>query len=131
MKYYCDTNFIIRYLIADNDLMFEESKEIFNQAKNGKLTLIIEQAVFTEVVFVLSSFYKVPKTKIYETLSELLIYKGIEVSSKECLILALNLYAVHNLHIVDCIIIANAKFNNIDIKSFDQKLLNLFNSNEE
>ncbi|WP_425364526.1 hypothetical protein [Candidatus Tisiphia endosymbiont of Mystacides longicornis] len=42
--------------------MFSKTKEIFEQAKTGHITLIIEQTVFTEVIFVLSSFYKVPYT---------------------------------------------------------------------
>ena len=58
MKYICDTNFIIRYLLADNQEMFTKTKEIFDKAKIGQVTLIIEQTVFTEVVFVLSSFIK-------------------------------------------------------------------------
>ena len=61
MKHSCDTNFILRYLIGDNLAMLAKTKEVFEQAKSGQITLLIEQTVFTEVVFVLSSFYEVPK----------------------------------------------------------------------
>ena len=63
MKHICDTNFIIRYLLADNHDMLVKTKEIFDKAKTGEITVIIEQAVFTEVIFVLTSFYKAPKNK--------------------------------------------------------------------
>ena len=121
MKYICDTNFIIRYLTADNQEMFLKTKELFDQAKTGEVNLTIEQAVFTEVVFVLSSFYKVPRDKISQTLSELLAYKGID-SEKEVLLLALNYYQQLNIHIVDCLLLAKSNFCKYPILSFDQAL---------
>jgi predicted nucleic-acid-binding protein len=121
MKYICDTNFIIRYLLADNQEMFIKTKEIFDKAKIGQVTLIIEQTVFTEVVFVLSSFYQVPKAKIAETLTELLTYKGID-SDIETLLSALDYYQRQNIHIVDCLLLAKSKSTNVPILSFDHKL---------
>lgn len=123
MKYYCDTNYIIRYLLGDNEELFDKTKELFHQAQTGKVLLIIEQTVFTEVVFVLSSFYKVPKDKIVNVLSELLVYKGIICEDKEVLLLALNIYAKYNLHIVDSILAAKAKIHNLPLLSFDSKLM--------
>ncbi|WP_341756179.1 MULTISPECIES: PIN domain-containing protein [unclassified Candidatus Tisiphia] len=124
MKYICDSNFILRYLLADNPEMFSKTKEIFDQAKIGHITLVIEQAVFTEVIFVLSSFYKIPKDKITLTLSEMLTYKGVQ-SDKNHLLLALDYYLKYNLHIVDCILLAKAVTTDLPVLSFDQKLLDL------
>ncbi|CAK6506690.1 hypothetical protein [Rickettsia helvetica] len=42
MKYICDTNFIVRYLLADDKNMFNKTKEIFEQVKTGQIILIIE-----------------------------------------------------------------------------------------
>jgi predicted nucleic acid-binding protein len=121
MKYICDTNFILRYLLGDNPAMLAKTKEIFEQAKSGQITLIIEQTVFTEVIFVLSSFYKVPKDKITQILAELLAYKGIS-GEKKVLSLALDYHCKHKLHIVDCLLIAKAKLTQTPILTFDQKL---------
>ena len=95
----------------------------FNQAKSGQITLIIEQTVFTEVVFVLSSFYKVPKDKIIQILTELLAYKGIS-GEKAVLSLALDYYRKHTIHVVDCLLLAKAKLTGIPVLTFDQKLNN-------
>ena len=124
MKYICDTNFILRYLLADNQKIFIKTKEIFDQAKTGQITLILEQTIFTEVIFILSSFYKVPKDKICSTLAEMLTYKGIQ-SDKKCLLLALDYYLQHNIHIVDSILLAKANTVDAPILSFDQKLIEL------
>lgn len=127
MKYYCDTNFVLRYLLGDNKEMLLKTKEVFEQVQTGKISLILEQTVFTEIIFVLSSFYKIPKNKISEILSELLAYKGIICEDKKSLLLALDLYYKENLHIVDCLLIAKAGIDNLDILSFDQKLISINN----
>jgi predicted nucleic-acid-binding protein len=131
MKYYCDTNFVVRYLLGDNQEMLLKTKEVFEQVQTGKVSLILEQTVFTEIVFVLSSFYKVPKNKISEILFELLAYKGIICEDKESLLLALDLYNRENLHIVDCLLIAKASASKLIILSFDQKLININNKNDK
>ncbi len=124
MKYYLDTNFILRYLLGDDKEMLEVTSEYFNKAQVGEITLILEQTVFTEVIFVLSSFYKVPRNKIAETFSNLLSYKAIEVDFKEALLNSLNLFSTTSLHIVDCILIAKSKSLGIEILSFDKELNN-------
>lgn len=121
MTYICDTNFILRYLIGDNPAMLAKTKEVFEQTKSGQITLLMEQTVFTEVVFVLSSFYKVPKGKIVQILTGLLAYKGLS-AEKEVLALALAYYRKHKLHIVDCLLLAKAKLTQRPILTFDQKL---------
>lgn len=121
MTYLCDTNFILRYLLGDNPAMLAKTKKVFEEAKAGQLTLLIEQTVFTEVVFVLSSFYKVPKDKIAQTLTALLAYKGLS-GEKKVLTLALAYYRKHKLHIVDCLLLAKAKLTPLPLLTFDQKL---------
>ena len=105
--------------------MFAKTREVFKQVQNGKTSLILEQTVFTEIIFVLSSFYKAPKNEIYKVLSELLAYKGIICEDKESLLAALELYNKEALHIVDCVLIARSKALKTPILSFDQKLLDV------
>ena len=38
MKSICDTNVILRYLLADNPEMFAKTKAIFDQDKIGRIT---------------------------------------------------------------------------------------------
>lgn len=122
MKYYCDTNFILRYLLADDEQNFIKAKNIFSSVQAGETSITIEQTVFTEVVFVLSSFYKVPKEKISGILRGFLSYKKVISEDKDSLLLALDIYDKQNLHIVDCILIAKSSIHNIEVISFDKKL---------
>ncbi|MGI4753080.1 MAG: PIN domain-containing protein [Janthinobacterium lividum] len=130
MKYICDTNFILRYLLADNYDMLVKAEEVFNKAKTGEITVTIEQAVFTEVIFVLSSLYKVPKSKICNILTEFLSYKGINCCNKEIIHLALKYYQELNIHIVDCLLLANVKKYDASVLTFDKKLASLIANKE-
>lgn len=102
-KYIADTNFILRYLLADNKEDYKKTKIIFEQARIGKCQIEIIQSVFAEVIFVLSSFYEVPKIEIVRILKSLLSYKGVKVDS-DIYSAALDIYLEDNIHIVDSIL---------------------------
>lgn len=116
-----DTNLIIRYLVADNKKLFEQAKNILDQVQGGDTKLAIELFVFTEVIYVLSSFYKVPKEEIKHALIDLISYRGI-VIEKEVIIKALEIFANTNLHIVDCLLAAKSFISNNNIATFDKEL---------
>ena len=118
-----DTNLIIRYLVNDNPDQYIIARDFFDLVKLGRIKAYLEQTVFTETIFVLSSIYNVPKERICSTLYDLLIYKGIYNPEKEVLLKSLAIYSETNLHIVDCIIAAKAKLHELEIQSFDQALI--------
>jgi predicted nucleic-acid-binding protein len=120
-KYIADTNFILRYLLADNQESYKQTKLIFEEARIGKSQIDIEQSVFTEVIFVLSSFYKVPRSEIVSILKSLLSYKGIKVDS-DIYPIALDLYLENNIHIVDAIIAVKTLSSDSELLTFDKKL---------
>lgn len=118
-----DTNLIVRYLVNDEPNLYKKARDFFDLVKLGKIKAIIEQTVFTETVFVLAKIYEIPRDKISYALNGLLEYRGIYNYEKEIILEALSIYKQTNLHIVDCIILAKAKIQNIDIESFDQELV--------
>lgn len=126
-KYILDTNFVLRFLLKDNAKQYKEAKEYFDKAIDGEITLILEQAAFTEIVFVLNSFYKIDKAIFVPELREILAYKGIETNI-EALSLTLDLYLEHNMHIVDCLLLALSNLDSQSIPTFDKKLNKLSNS---
>jgi predicted nucleic-acid-binding protein len=62
--------------------------------------------VLFQVIFVLKSFYKVPKEEIVSGLTELLRYKGITVKEKKTIQRTLELWREKNVEIVDCYLLA-------------------------
>lgn len=117
-----DTNLIISYLVNDEPNLYKKARDFFDMVKLGRIKAVLEQTVFTETVSVLNKLYQVPRDKICISLIGLLEYKGIYNFEKETLLEALIFYAQTNLSIVNCIIIAKAKLQNIGIEAFDQEL---------
>lgn len=121
-----DTNFIIRYLLADNKDQYKIACEFFKEVKAGRVKAIIKELVIAEVVFVLSSNYKVPRDRIAQSLCQFLPYKGIIMEDKEVVIQALGIYATNtNLHIVDAILASHAQSSKNQLLTFDKKLKKL------
>lgn len=123
-KYIADTNFILRYLLADNKEDYKKTKIIFEQVRIGKCQIEIIQSVFAEVIFVLSSFYEVPKIEIVRILKSLLSYKGVKVDS-DIYSAALDIYLEDNIHIVDSILAVKALLSDDELLTFDKKLQNV------
>lgn len=123
-KYIADTNFILRYLLADNKEDYKKTKIIFEQARIGKCQIEIIQSVFAEVIFVLSSFYEVPKIEIVRILKSLLSYKGVKVDS-DIYSAALDIYLEDNIHIVDSILAVKTLLSGDELLTFDKKLQNV------
>lgn len=123
-KYIADTNFILRYLLADNKEYYKKTKIIFEQARIGKCQIEITQSVFAEVIFVLSSFYEVPRIEIVRILKSLLSYKGIKVDS-DIYSYALDIYLENNIHIVDSILAVKTLLSDGKLLAFDKKLQNV------
>ncbi len=110
-----DANYILRFLLNDNEAMYEISKNtiISNEC-------FIDNEVFAEVVFVLLKVYKVPKSDIRTTLEKFISFNNILFNSKETIIGALKIFDEKNLDFVDAILcIKSQKY---IVKTFDKKL---------
>ena len=46
IQYIVDSNFILRYLLNDNFEQYTQAKLIFDDVKNGKIHIKLEQVVF-------------------------------------------------------------------------------------
>jgi uncharacterized protein len=99
-----DANVILRYLTKTPPAMAEAALKIFNEARNGKISLSIIPITVAEVVWVLESFYGYPKRQITETMTQFLMCEGLEVESLDQLIGALTLYHEKNLDFADAVL---------------------------
>ena len=103
-----DANVILRYLTKDPPAMAEAALKIFNEARNGKILLLILPITVAEVVWVLESFYGYPKQQIAETMTQFLMCEGLEVENLDPLIGALTLYHEKNLDFADAVLAITA-----------------------
>jgi predicted nucleic acid-binding protein len=120
-KAYIDANVILRFLTKDPPSMAEAALKIFDEAKKGKISIVIILLTVAEVVWVLESFYGFSKKEIAEILSQFLFCDGLEVEDLSLLINALKLYQEKNLDFADALLATTAVHEGVPfIYSFDQ-----------
>jgi predicted nucleic acid-binding protein len=116
-----DANVILRYLTKDPAKMAEAAFKLFDDAKNGKISLLLTSLTVAEVVWVLESFYDHSKAEIAQTIAQLLFCDGLEVEDLDLLMEALTLYQGKNLDFADAFLAAVALRRGPQaIYSFDQ-----------
>ena len=116
MNRICDANVILRYLMHDDNTLYDIAKEEIN--KNP----IIPFVVLSEIVYVLKGVYKVPRKEIADTLivlSDEVNYEDVELTIK-----TLQNYKEYNLDFVDCYLLARNQVLKEEIVTFDKELNN-------
>jgi predicted nucleic-acid-binding protein len=102
-----DTNVVIRFLTADKNVKYKGLYGFFESLEQGKRRIELKLIVLFQVVFVLKSFYKIPKDEIAKSLFDLLEYKGITIKEKKIVRHTIELWQDNKLDIVDCYLIAS------------------------
>ena len=124
---FVDTNYFLRFLLADNKEQFQEVKTLFSQAAEGRAKLFTSIVVYFEIYWVLSSFYKQDKSETAKTLQQLLEMDFISLEEHEILENALGIFTGSNLSLEDCYNLAFAKSRKAKaFKTFDRKLAKYF-----
>jgi predicted nucleic-acid-binding protein len=118
-----DTNFILRYLLRDNEAHFIEASDFFEKVRIGKESILISESVLVECLYVLTKHYKVPRGEAARSLGGIFIYKGIVNPDCDILSKALTLFAESTLDPVDCILLQKATAEGHILRTFDKALL--------
>lgn len=117
-----DTNVILRFILFDNKQQGEAASELFEKAKQGKIELKVISLVVIEVIYVLTKMYKVPKSTIVQTLTNLCSLEGVSVKDRQVLEKALIYWEKTSISFVDSWIICLAETENIEFVTFDKKM---------
>ncbi len=116
-----DTDIILRYLVGDDENLYQKAKQIFAEAKEGKREIRVKIVVIAECCYVLESFYKKSKDEIAESMEVLLSQKWLKVEDRQPLLYMWQWYR-NNLHFVDSYLLACSKTNKMKILTFDKIL---------
>ena len=120
-----DTNWILRYLLRDDEALFLRASAVLDKVKTGDEKVIIPESVLAECTYILIKIYKVDRPTLADKLRGLFDYKGVVNSDKKDLIDALLLFGHTNLSIVDCILCAKSKNRRLSLFTFDKTLQKL------
>ena len=107
-KGWLDTNVILRYLVRDNEELFQAVKPLFLRAEAGEISLYIHEITMAELVWTLESFFGYKKEEIVRVLTRLINAEGIEVPNKEIVRNALILYLEADVDYIDAFLASQA-----------------------
>ncbi len=101
-----DTNVIIRFLTADKTSKFEGVYKLFSRLEDGLEKVEIKPLVFFQCIFVLKSFYKLDREKIYYLLDAIVNLQGVYMEKKQIYLRTLEIFNNSNIEIMDSYLIA-------------------------
>jgi len=112
-----DANIVLRYLLRDNQLLFEKAVYIIENNE-----VLLTNVIIAEIVYVLEKVYKVHKNEISSVLTEFFRSISIIISDKQLILSALQDFDKYNLDFADAILLSYNKINNYEVITFDKKL---------
>jgi len=101
MRHFVDTNYFLRFLLADQKAQFKKAKQLFKKAEKGEIKLWTSDVVVLEIIWTLQSFYKLKSWAIVEKIHQLLVLPGIKFSHREEILKALGLFSEKKVDFAD------------------------------
>ncbi len=120
-----DANIFVRFLVKDDPVLTAKAIKIFSEAGQGKILLYLDEVALAETIWVIHSFYKIPKTEFLPSLIEIVAQDWFTNPRKELLSQSLKLYQQTNFSYIDCWLYILSKKTNYPLETFDKKLKKL------
>lgn len=115
-----DANVYLRYLLDDHPVQSLQAKKIIQ-----KQQIYTDPTIIAEVVWMLTSFYKIPKSTFIPPLLAIVDQKNNKSPSKNLIVKALNFFAINQLSYIDCYVFHLSQDEKIALATFDKKLAKL------
>lgn len=110
-----DTNYILRYILHDDEAMFQKACSAIESGVSTRLESI------PEVIYVLTKSFGVNRMDTVVALTNLL--DDISIPQKELVLEALDLFSKTKLDYVDCVYISESRMRNERVLTFDKKMI--------
>jgi len=118
-----DANIILRYILRDDEKLAAKARSIWEAMGEGRIVVVCDPVTLAEVVFVLSSVYRLPNDAISEVLIPLLQMEGMAIANRDRYLQALRLFGSTVKHFGDACACATAlEESDGQLYSFDRKL---------
>lgn len=100
-RVFADTNLFLRYLTDDVPEQADAVEHLLRRAADGEMVLVTNSLVIAEIVWVLESFYQLPRDEIRDKVLAILNTPGLEVVDTDVLLQAMTWYADKNVDFID------------------------------
>ena len=98
---FIDTNIFIRFLTNDIPDKASACEKIFREAEEKNESLFTTEMVIAEIIWVLESYYELPKKEVQEMVEKILITPFLLCPQKDLILNALSLYSDKNIDYID------------------------------
>lgn len=115
-----DANVLVRFLVSDIPEQSDAVKRLFLDAQNHRVTLSLDSIIIAETIYVLTSYYRQPRSKVAEILSVIVDIPYIDVEQRQRMKDALMRYNNKSVDFADAWLAAGAKLQNVGVASFDR-----------
>lgn len=122
MLYFIDTNIFLRVLVKENEEVFKDCQKFLNLISQNKIKAFTSTIIFSEIDWVLESFYKFPKEKVIGGLNSILKLKNLKIKDSFNPNLAIEIYEKFSVKFIDALIASNLRIFNKEavIVSYDK-----------
>jgi len=120
-----DANVIIRFLLNDHPKLSPQAISIFSQAQKKLIKVYLDEVILAEVIWTLSSFYKIKKANLTENIEKFLSQDWVVSKKKDLMLNALYLYKSSNLDYIDCWAYVVSQDFKFKLETFDMNLKRL------
>ena len=119
MRAFCDTNILVRHLTGDPPAMAARATRFLAEANK----LLLVDLIVAEVVYVLESFYEVPRPQVAESVRSIIAFGAVTVLDEAILLRAIEVYEVYGLDFAEAYLVASAESSGIGtVVSFDRSI---------
>lgn len=116
---FLDTNVLVRHLTGDPPRMARRATALLASGE----PLLLADLVLAECVYVLESFYEVPRPRVAELMRSAIAVAAIQTVAPSTLLRALEVYEVDRLDFAEAYLIAQAEATGVNkIVSFDRSI---------
>jgi predicted nucleic-acid-binding protein len=116
---FVDTNILIRHLTNDPPRQARRATAFLQSADE----LLLADPIVAETVYVLESFYEVPRARVAELIRSILAYEPIKVIDRDLLLRAVEIYEVHRIDFAEAYLAASAEVTGVgEVASFDRSI---------
>jgi predicted nucleic-acid-binding protein len=117
MTAFVDTNIIIRHLTGDPPDLAYHATRFLREAGE----LLLADLIVAETVYVLESFYDVPRERVAELVRAVITFPAMVVMDEQLLLRAVEVYEMDRLDFAEAYLVASAEVSGVRaVASFDK-----------
>lgn len=118
-SYYADSNILLRFLLRDNEPLFQRAKKHLESAKNKQIKFILTTETLLEVNYVLRKVYNLTRPQTAQKLKQIITTPYLEIENRNTQTSAVENYQNLNVDLADLILFHKAQSAGAVVLTFD------------